>query len=94
MNYERVTSCLKAIAHPVRFRILEILLEGSICVGDLSEELGSKQPNVSQHLGVLRDRGLVEPVRSENKVCYHVRDPRIAQLIRLAAEIFGRERRE
>lgn len=93
MDYERVTSCLKAIAHPVRFRILEVLLERSICVGDLSEVLGSKQPNVSQHLAVLRDRGLIEPVRIENKVCYRVKDPKIARLIRLAAEIFGRERR-
>jgi ArsR family transcriptional regulator len=92
MDYERIASCLRAIAHPIRFRILEILLREPICVSDLGEKLDCKQPNISQHLAILRDRGLIEPVRQENKVCYHVKDPRIGRLIQLAAEMFGQRR--
>ncbi len=49
----------KALADQQRLRILSILMDGEICVGDLVDVLGSPQPTVSRHLAVLRDAGLV-----------------------------------
>lgn len=55
----RLTSLLGAFAHPVRLRILNLLHDGDLCVGDLVTLLEVPQPTVSRHLGLLREAGLV-----------------------------------
>jgi DNA-binding transcriptional ArsR family regulator len=88
MDAERLAAIIKAMGHPARLRILERVAKGDPCVSRLEETLGYRQANVSQHLGVLRDRGLVVAQRRGNRTCYHLADSRISDIIRLAAEVF------
>jgi DNA-binding transcriptional ArsR family regulator len=65
---------LKTLASPRRLEILHALAEGPIEVGRLAETIGATQPNVSQHLGILRSAGLVEAVRDGREVRYALVD--------------------
>jgi len=66
---------LKTLANPRRLDILHALANGPIEVGRLAATIGASQPNVSQHLGILRSAGLVEAVRVGREVRYGLLDP-------------------
>jgi ArsR family transcriptional regulator len=66
---------LKTLASPRRLEILHVLARGPIEVGRLAATIGASQPNVSQHLGVLRAAGIVEAAREGREVRYRVTDP-------------------
>jgi ArsR family transcriptional regulator len=66
---------LKTLASPRRLEILHRLATGPREVGRLAEELGMSQPNVSQHLAVLRASGVVEAVRDGREARYRLADP-------------------
>lgn len=75
---------LKAIAHPLRFQILQTLKQGELNVGEIEQASGIGQPALSQQLGVLRKAGLVE-TRKEAKLVFYSRDE--ARLSDLAERI-------
>lgn len=81
-KYRREADLLKAIAHPVRLCILEGLIDEECNVGKMQECLGLPQANVSQHLAVLRARGIVAGHREGLEVRYSVVDPRVARVVR------------
>ncbi len=66
---------LKTLANPRRLEILHRLAEGPCEVRRLADELGVSQPNVSQHLSVLRNAGLVDAERDGREVRYRLADP-------------------
>jgi ArsR family transcriptional regulator len=66
---------LKTLASPRRIEILHALAAGPMEVGRLASSLGASQPNVSQHLAVLRGAGLVEAERRGREVRYRLVDP-------------------
>jgi DNA-binding transcriptional ArsR family regulator len=66
---------LKTLASPRRIEILHALARGPIEVGHLAEAIGASQPNVSQHLAVLRAAGIVEAERHGREVRYRLADP-------------------
>lgn len=66
---------LKTLASPRRIEILHELARGPIEVGRLAEAIGASQPNVSQHLAVLRTAGIVEAERDGREVRYRLADP-------------------
>jgi DNA-binding transcriptional ArsR family regulator len=66
---------LKTLASPRRLQILHELARGPIEVGRLAETIGATQPNVSQHLAVLRIAGVVEAERDGREVRYRLADP-------------------
>ncbi|MEW6232250.1 MAG: metalloregulator ArsR/SmtB family transcription factor [Chloroflexota bacterium] len=72
---------IKALAHPSRLRILELLRDGELCVCEMEPRLGLRQANLSQHLAVLRANGLVEARKEGLRVIYRVADPRIFQVL-------------
>lgn len=74
---------LRAIAHPVRIEILEELAKGVKCVGDFEEFLDISQPNVSQHLSLLRKMGVVDFYVEGRLRCYFLTDPLVLDLIDL-----------
>ncbi len=86
-DYEQLAQIFKALGHPTRLGILAKTSGGEFCITDLHEHLDRSQANVSQHLAVLRDRGLAVPKRQGNKVCYRLADERLDQIIELAADI-------
>lgn len=84
----RMSAVFRALGNGTRLGILGRILDGEMCVGELQDELGCSQPNISQHLTVLRDRGVVTAQRDGNRVCYSLADPRIADLLLLAKRVF------
>ncbi|MBI5103279.1 MAG: winged helix-turn-helix transcriptional regulator [Nitrospirae bacterium] len=72
---------LKIVAHPVRLKILEELIKGVKCVSDFEEFLDISQPNVSQHLSLLRRSGVVDYYVDGRLKCYFLVDPMIPDLV-------------
>lgn len=73
---------LKAMAHPLRLQILCILgAHREVSVQDIVEQVGTSQSNISQHLSILRDKGILASRKHANKVYYRVSDPKILELI-------------
>ena len=79
----------RALAHPVRIRILEALVSGEHSVQELQQELGLDQPIVSQQLAILRGKSIVTPRKLGTTVRYALSDPRVAKLLSVAWEIFN-----
>lgn len=78
----------KALAHPIRITILDLLREGELSVGDLQERLSIDSSSVSQQLAVLRSRHIVENRRTGSNVFYSVQDPAVFALLDIARTIF------
>src|SRR5262245_25301506 len=74
----------KALAHPARVRVLEILVDGERAVGELQPIVGIELSHLSQQLGVLRRAGLVTTRRERSSVFYALRDPLVAELLSVA----------
>ena len=73
---------LKAMAHPLRLEILCLLGgSGEVSVQDIVEQVGTSQSNISQHLSILREKGILASRKDANKVYYRIADPKILQLI-------------
>jgi DNA-binding transcriptional ArsR family regulator len=83
----------RALAHPVRIRILEALGSGERSVNDLQHALGVEQPLVSQQLAVLRGKNVVTGRKVGTTVRYALADPLITDLLRTAREIFNHQLR-
>ncbi len=79
----------RGLADPSRLGILEALGSGPHTVTDLVAITGLSQSNVSNHLGCLRDCGLVGSIPQGRFVCYELSDPRVARFLRLAAELLA-----
>ncbi len=71
---------LKAIAHPLRFRIVEVLRAGERNVGEIEQASGIGQPALSQQLGVLRKADLVETRKEAKLVFYKLNHARLAEI--------------
>jgi DNA-binding transcriptional ArsR family regulator len=80
-----------ALSDPNRLLILYALNEKPLNVTELTNELGLSQPTMSRHLKVLRERGLVQTVRTGTVVTYHLSDPRLIQALDLLRNVM-RER--
>lgn len=74
---------LRVIAHPARLRILEELIKGVKCVSDLEEFLEISQPNISQHLSLLRNHRIIDYYIDGRLKCYFLVDPIIPDLLKL-----------
>jgi DNA-binding transcriptional ArsR family regulator len=81
----------KALMHPSRIAILEILRDGEQCVCHLEAVLGCRQAYISQHLMVLRDAGLVEDRREGARIFYRVTKPEVYELMDFATQMSGAE---
>jgi DNA-binding transcriptional ArsR family regulator len=79
----------KALAHPVRIRILELLRSGELSVSELQERLDIDSSGVSQQLSILRNKSIVASRRSGTTVYYRVPDPDIFELLDVTRRIFN-----
>lgn len=79
----------KALAHPIRIRILEILRAGELSVQELQIRLGLDQSTVSQQLAVLRAKNVVVARKEGTTVRYEIRDPVVGDLLDVARRIFN-----
>lgn len=87
-HVETAARALKAISHPLRLKILCVIGDQEVCVQDIVEAVGTSQSNISQHLGILRDKGVLQTRKDANRVFYRVADQRTLQLIVLMREVF------
>lgn len=81
----------KAIADPKRLLIINELRDRELSVGDLCESLGLSQSNASQHLAVLRERGIVSARRAGSNVYYSLRSQKIVQAVDLLREFLAED---
>jgi len=81
----------KALAHPIRIRILEILRVGERSVQELQIRLDVDQSTVSQQLAVLRTKNIVAARKEGTTVRYEVRDPLVGALLDVARRIFNNQ---
>jgi ArsR family transcriptional regulator len=77
---------LKALAHPTRIRIMELLEQDGHCVTNIGEKLDLKQSNISQHLGILRSRGILSLRREGGHSIYCIKDPRALEILQLVRQ--------
>lgn len=80
MSDESLIEELKAIAHPLRYQVLQLLRKGERNVGEIEQESGIGQPTLSQQLSVLRKAGLVETRKKAKLVFYSLNEDRLAEL--------------
>jgi DNA-binding transcriptional ArsR family regulator len=79
----------KALAHPLRIRILDELRRGEVGVNDLGSRLDVEQSNLSQQLAILRNRNILATRKDGQNVYYSVRDPKLFDLLDAAKKIFN-----
>ena len=79
----------KALAHPLRIRILELLAEGDRNVNELQEVIGTEGSAVSQQLSILRNKNIVYGTKDGTRVTYSLKDPMIIELLNIARQIFN-----
>jgi ArsR family transcriptional regulator len=71
--FEKQAEVAKAIAHPLRIAIVNFLKDGEQCVCDIAEHVGSERSNVSRHLSVMLNAGLLESRKEGLKVIYRLK---------------------
>jgi ArsR family transcriptional regulator len=87
-DIQQASQAIKAIAHPLRLKILCVLGEQEISVQDIVEQVGTSQSNISQHLAILRDKGVLSTRKDANRVFYRIGDLRTLKLVSLMREVF------
>ena len=91
--YQQQARIMKALAHPVRLRIMDILRQEEECVCHLTAVLGAQQPYVSKQLAILREASLVVDRRDGSIVYYRLRDDRPADAIRAIRDMLAEQLR-
>jgi len=87
-DIDRASRSLKAMSHPLRLKILCTLGDKEISVQAIVDLVGTSQSNISQHLAILRDKGILMSRKDANRVYYRVGDARTLQLIEMMREVF------
>ena len=87
-HIEQASRAMKAMSHPLRLKILCVLNDQEVSVQDIVEKVGTSQSNISQHLAILRDKGVLRTRKDANRVYYRVADTRTLKLISLMRDVF------
>ncbi len=78
---ERAADVLRAVAHPIRLQIIQLLSQKEMTVTEIYQTLGTRQSSTSQQLNIMKTRDIVKSRRKGNQVYYSLRHPQIIQLI-------------
>ena len=87
-DIDRASRSIKAMSHPLRLKILCILGDSEFSVQDIVDTVGTSQSNISQHLGILKDKGVLDTRKEANKVFYRVSDERTLKLLEMMRDVF------
>jgi ArsR family transcriptional regulator len=87
-DIQQAAQAIKAIAHPLRLKILCVLGEAEVSVQDIVEQVGTSQSNISQHLAILRAKGVLATRKDANRVYYRIDDLRTLKLIGMMRDVF------
>lgn len=83
MDFETASEILKAIAHPVRLKILCGLMKDECNVSQMTGKTNVAQSTVSQHLAILRRQKIIVPKRIGNKRCYRIVDEKVIEILKI-----------
>ena len=86
-RYKEWANILKAIAHPIRLYILELLQNGEMCVNEIDEKLHIDISTVSRHLSTLRKAGIIKDEKRGNQVYYSLRIPCVLNFFKCAEDV-------
>ena len=81
IEYRKVSDFFNALSHPTRVEMVAELLKGKRCVSDIRELVEIKQPNVSQHLSVLKANNIVDWHQEGKRKCYFLKNPQLIKNI-------------
>ncbi len=87
-DIDRASRSLKAMSHPLRLKILCTLGANELSVQDIVDAVGTSQSNISQHLAILKDKGILASRKDANRVYYRVEDVRTLRLIEMMRDVF------
>ena len=79
--YELKAEVIRAIAHPIRLQIVDYLADGEQCVCDIARHVGAERSNVSRHLAVMLNAGIVDCRKDGLRVIYSLRTPCVANFL-------------
>lgn len=83
MDYEKESDLLKALGHPIRLRMVEGLINHECNVNKIMDILNIPQSTASQHLGTLKNKGIVAARKEGVRTCYKVQDQRAREIIKI-----------
>ncbi|MBK9161768.1 MAG: winged helix-turn-helix transcriptional regulator [Nitrosomonadales bacterium] len=87
-DIQQAAHAIKAIAHPLRLKILCVLGNQEVNVQDIVERVGTSQSNISQHLAILREKGVLATRKDANRVFYRIGDLRTLKLVGMMRDVF------
>ena len=87
-DIQQAAQAIKAIAHPLRLKILCVLGDQEVSVQDIVEQVGTSQSNISQHLAILRAKGVLATRKDANRVYYRIDDLRTLKLVGMMRDVF------
>ncbi len=85
---DELAGLLKAISHPIRLKILCLLQDSELSVSSIREQVKTTSANISQHLNILRNQGIIDFRRDANFIYNRISDQRIIELIRTMQHLF------
>lgn len=85
---DAVAKILKSMSHPIRLKILCLLQDQELSVGDIRDQVETTNANVSQHLNILRSQGIIDYRKDANFIYNRITDQRILELIQNMRKLF------
>jgi DNA-binding transcriptional ArsR family regulator len=92
--FEKQAEIAKAIAHPLRIAIIDFLKDGQQCVCDIAEHIGSERSNVSRHLAVMVNAGVLDYRKEGLKVIYKLKTPCILEFFSCVSRVLKQQVRD
>ena len=89
---ENLSSLLKSISHPIRLKILCLLQEKELTVGEIRNEVKTTHANISQHLSILRNQGVIDFRKDSNFIYNRIADERITELMKTMRDLFCQQK--
>ncbi|MGL4995608.1 MAG: ArsR/SmtB family transcription factor [Deefgea sp.] len=87
-HIDQASRAMKAMSHPLRLKILCVLADQEVSVQDIVERVGTTQSNISQHLALMREKGVLRTRKDANRVYYRVGDQRTLEVVAMMRDVF------
>jgi len=83
IDYDKYAQLCKALSHPIRLQMIDVLSDDECCVTDVMTALNISQSTTSQHLNILKNAGIIYPEKHGTRTCYKVSDKFAIEIIRI-----------
>jgi ArsR family transcriptional regulator, zinc-responsive transcriptional repressor len=93
-NLQQAAECLRTLAHPVRLRIVQLILRGDLTVGQIAEACEIPSHMASEHLRMMQHCGLLARRQEGRRIYYQVAEPTLARIMDCIESRFGHEPKE